>query len=59
MVSKPNKHELILKIYPDAYHCFDCKGKDEIDRGHKLLYNSEAAKDAIMQVKSFLAKYLR
>ena len=59
IVSKPNKHEVTLKIYPDAYHCFDCKGKDEVDRGHKLLYNPEAAKDAIMQVKSFLAKYLR
>lgn len=59
MVSEPKKHEVILKIYHDTHRCFDWEGKDEIYRGHKLLYNPKAAKDAIIQVKSFLAKYLR
>ena len=44
MSSQPQKHEVFLKIYPEAYHGFDWKGKNEIDRGHKLLYNPEAAK---------------
>jgi dienelactone hydrolase len=33
MVSKPKKHDVILKIYPEAYHCFDWEGRDEILRG--------------------------
>lgn len=59
MVSKPEKHEVILKIYPEAHSCFDWEGKDEMYWGSRLLYNPEAAKDAIIQVKSFLAKYLK
>ena len=59
MVSKPKKHEVILKTYPETYHGFDWEGKDAIYRGHKVLYNPKAAKDATIQVKSFLEKYLR
>jgi dienelactone hydrolase len=58
MVSKPKKHEIILKIYPEAYHGFDWEGKDANYRGHKVLYNQKAAKDAEIQVKDFLKKYL-
>jgi dienelactone hydrolase len=50
--------EVILKIYPGAYHDFDWEGMDEIYKGHRLLYDPIAAQDAIIQVKNFLAKYL-
>lgn len=53
------KHEVILKIYPGAYHDFDESGKDVIYMGHVLRYNHKAASDAIVQVKKFLAKYLK
>jgi dienelactone hydrolase len=53
------EHEVILKVYPGAYHDFDWEGTDEIYEGHRLLYDPIAAKDAIVQVKSFLAKHFR
>ena len=51
--------EVILKIYPGAYHDFDWEDMDEIYENHRLLYDPIAAQDAIIQVKSFLAKYLK
>jgi len=51
-------HEAVLKVYPGAYHDFDFEGLDEIYEGHRLLYDPVAAKDAIIQVKSFFAKHL-
>ena len=59
MPSKPTDHEVTLKIYPGAYHNFDWEGKDEVYKSHKLLYDPLAAQDAIIQVKSFFAKYLK
>ena len=53
------KHKVTLKVYPGAYHCFDFEGVDEIRLDHKLLYDPEAAADATVQVKDFLAKHLR
>ena len=50
--------EVILKIYPGAYHDFDWEGMDEIYEGHIKLFDPIAAQDAIIQVKNFLAKYL-
>jgi dienelactone hydrolase len=50
--------EVVLKIYPGAYHDFDWEGMDEIYEGHRLLYDHKAASDAIVRVKQFLAKYL-
>ncbi len=58
MPSKPAKHEVTLKVYPGAYHEFDWKGKDEVHKGHRILYDPVAAGDTIFQVKNFLAKYL-
>ena len=52
-------HEVILKVYPGAHHCFDIKGLDKTSHGHRLKYNPRAAADAEVQVKDFLAKYLR
>jgi dienelactone hydrolase len=52
-------HEIILKIYPGAYHCFDGEGVNENYRGHRLQYNPSAAADAVVRVKTFLAKHLK
>lgn len=59
MPTGKSKHEIVLKIYPEAHHCFDWEGVDEIKVGHRLLYNSTAAVDSIKQVKNFLHKYLK
>jgi len=52
-------HEVILKIYPDSHHGFDGEGIDTFIEGHRLLFNPVAAADAIIQVKTFLAKHLK
>lgn len=52
-------HEIILKIYPQAYHCFDYEGIDTSKEGHRLLYNAAAAGDANEQVKNFMVKYMK
>ena len=59
MPSEKTEHEIILKIYPGAYHNFDWEGVDEIYEGHRLLYDPVASQDAIIQVKDFLAKYFK
>jgi dienelactone hydrolase len=58
MPSGKAAHEVILKIYPEAYHCFDWKGMDKVYKGHRLLYDPAAAADAIVKVQNFLEKYL-
>ncbi|MCD4674742.1 MAG: dienelactone hydrolase family protein [Desulfobacula sp.] len=60
MPKTKTKHEVRLKIYQDAHHCFDCLGKNKINRkGYTVRYNSTATKDSIIQVEKFLAKYLK
>jgi dienelactone hydrolase len=59
MPSGKTTHEVTLKIYPQAHHSFDFEGIDTSISGHRLLYNAEAANDAIEQVKQVLAKYLK
>ena len=59
MPSGTTTHEVTLKIYPQATHCFDFEGIDTSKEGNRLLYNPEAANDAIEQVKQFLAKYVK
>lgn len=59
MPSGKTAHEIILKVYPQAYHCFDFEGVDTQSEGHKLLYNPEAAKDAIEQVRRFFTKHFK
>ena len=55
--------EVIIKVYPGAYHGFDAEGVDSYVRSvtqlHRLLYNAEAAEDAKGRVKEFLEKYLK
>jgi dienelactone hydrolase len=59
MPSGKTAREITLKIYPGAYHGFDMEGMDLKVQGHRILYNSEATADSIVQVKEFLAKYLK
>ena len=56
--SRKSANEIILKIYPGAYHGFDWEGKDFTYKGHRFLYDPAATNDAIVRVKNFLAKYL-
>jgi dienelactone hydrolase len=51
--------EIILKLYPDAYHGFDSEGLDEMKVNHRVLSNPEALADSIIQVQEFLAKHLK
>lgn len=52
-------HEVSLKIYPGAYHCFDFEGIDMAREGHRLLYDPGATSDAIERIKEFLARNLK
>jgi len=51
-------HEVILVVYPDACHCFDWEGMDLEYMGDRYRYNHEAATDAIVRLRRFLAKHL-
>lgn len=51
-------HEVTLKIYPGAHHCFDCTGVRGQSFGHYLEYNYSATSDSIEQVRSFLSKHM-
>ncbi|MCX6224514.1 MAG: dienelactone hydrolase family protein [Bacteroidia bacterium] len=59
MPSGKTANEVILKIYPGAYHVFDWKGIDLVVLGHRMLYNPAALADSIVQVKEFLTKQLK
>jgi dienelactone hydrolase len=55
--------EVILKVYPGAYHGFDLLGANRNVQGsrgmHHLQYQREATEDATLQVSDFLGKHLR
>ena len=60
MPSGKAAHEIILKIYPGAYHGFDMEGTDKVMlERYRVLYNPEALADSIVQVKGFLGKHLK
>ena len=59
MPKKKPRHEVILKVYPGAYHGFDVEGVSTEYMGHRLQYNPAAAADSILQVKAFLAKQMK
>jgi dienelactone hydrolase len=60
MPSGKTANEVILKIYPGAYHRFDCEGIDTVRlRVYRLLYNPVASADSMVQVKEFFAKHLK
>jgi len=52
-------HEVILVVYPDAYHCFDWEGMNLEYMGDRYQYNHEAATDAIVRLRRFLDKHLK
>jgi dienelactone hydrolase len=58
MPREKTQNNVILKVYPGAYHGFDIEGLDTSYMDHRLRYNPAAAADSIIQVKTFLAKYL-
>ncbi len=60
MPLEKTRHEVILKIYPGAYHTFDSEGTDTVTpTGVRFKYDPAATTDAIGQVRDFLAKHLR
>jgi dienelactone hydrolase len=59
MPHKRTENEVILKVYPRAYHGFDVAGIDTSYMDHRYRFNSTAAADSIIQVKAFLAKHLK
>jgi dienelactone hydrolase len=50
--------EIILKVYPDAYHAFDATHGIGFYMGHVTGRNQSAAEDSYKMVKAFLIKYL-
>jgi dienelactone hydrolase len=59
MPHRRTENEVILKIYPRAYHGFDVEGIDTSYLDRRYRYNPTAAADSMIQVKTFLAKHLK
>lgn len=55
--------EVMLKVYPGAFHGFDTLEANYNARGsrgmHHIQYQAEADADSITQVKGFLEKHLK
>jgi dienelactone hydrolase len=58
LLPKKSEQEIILKVYPDAYHAFDAPFGLTNYLGHKIGRNLNAAKDANDRIKAFLEKHL-
>lgn len=66
VIMMPKEHpssEIILKIYPGAYHGFDTVDANHNVRGsrgmHHLQYDPEAEADAIIRVREFFQKHMK
>jgi len=59
MPSGKSANEVILKIYPGAYHGFDSEGIDIVRGRHRVTSNPAAFTDSIVQVKEFLGTHLK
>ena len=51
-------HELVLKIYDNAYHVFDLEAPERVIGLGVERYDAEAAADAIPRIKAFLSTHL-
>ncbi|MBN1959154.1 MAG: dienelactone hydrolase family protein [Desulfuromonadales bacterium] len=65
-MNRPAAHdqgqEIVVKVYPGAYHKFDDMSKISpkiTSSGHYLAYNRSAMQDAVPRVKAFFDKHLR
>jgi dienelactone hydrolase len=47
-----------IKVYPEAYHCFDWVGIDTEQQGHILRYHAVSAEDAFAEVKAFFHRHM-
>ncbi|MGA3086173.1 MAG: dienelactone hydrolase family protein [Thermodesulfobacteriota bacterium] len=57
-ILKGLNHEVVLKVYPGAYHAFDNTASGLLEfMGHKLGRDESASADSIVMVKNFLHKY--
>ena len=52
-------HRPHLTVYPGAYHSFDAMREQREYFGHRLVYDSKAATDAIDKTRKFLDEHLR
>lgn len=63
MPNEKTSPEVILKVYPGAYHGFDLLDANLYVQGsngmHHLQYQPEAEMDSLIQVKDFLEKQMR
>jgi dienelactone hydrolase len=63
MPQEENRHEVILKVYPKAFHGFDILGANKNVSGskgtHHIQYQPEAEEDSIIRVRNFLENYLK
>ena len=61
--SGKSNFEVVLQVYPDAYHAYDSISKPREVMGargsHHLEHNPIAEQDSIIRVKDFLEKYLQ
>jgi dienelactone hydrolase len=53
------EHEVIVKVYPGATHCFDWEGYYRRTFGRAAEYDPVAAADANIRVREFLGKHLQ
>ncbi len=58
IIPEEGKPEIILKVYPDAYHGFDSPFSVHYYMGHVVGRNSSAAIDSYDRVRAFLEKHL-
>jgi len=58
-MEEDTEHEVILKVYPGATHCFDWEGFYRRAFGRTVRYDPAAAADANVRVREFLGKHLQ
>jgi dienelactone hydrolase len=58
-VSKKDKPNVEVVVYPGATHAFSLRGIDVNAEGHRLVYDEKAAKDAEARVDAFIAAHMR